>query len=103
MEILKAKITDSGNIHIGKVKQKTIKKPWVTNDMIRKMEERRKWKNVNTNKGRQTYRKLNDDLKRQTKEARENWWKNQCDDIENMNRKGRSDLVYERVRHLCGE
>ena len=39
--------------------------------MIDKMEERRQWKNVNTDEGRQKYRSLNNQLRRATDKARE--------------------------------
>jgi len=34
---------------VGKV-EKRARKPWITQEMISKMDERRKWKNVNTEK-----------------------------------------------------
>ena len=46
---------------VGKVEKKT-RKPWITQEMISKMDERRKWKNVNTEKGRKNYRRLRNDL-----------------------------------------
>jgi hypothetical protein len=38
--------------------------------MISKMDERRKWKNVNTQKGRKNYRRLRNKLKRATDNAK---------------------------------
>jgi len=38
--------------------------------MISKMDERRKWKNVNTEEGRRSYRRLRNELKRATKKAK---------------------------------
>jgi len=38
------------------------------------MEERRQWKNVNTDKGRQKYKSLNNELRRATDKACEKWW-----------------------------
>ena len=40
---------------MGKVRTKRIKKPWVTEEMLVKIDERRKWKNVNTEVGRRKY------------------------------------------------
>ena len=42
---------------VGKVKKRA-RKPWITQEMISKMDERRKWKNVNTEEGRKNYRRL---------------------------------------------
>jgi hypothetical protein len=38
---------------IGKV-EKRARKPWITQEMISKRDERRNWKNVNTEEGRRT-------------------------------------------------
>jgi hypothetical protein len=39
----------------GKV-EKIARKPWITQEMISKMDERRRWENVNTEEGRKTTR-----------------------------------------------
>jgi len=41
---------------IGAKEKKREKKPWITEQLIDKMEERRKWKNVNGEEGRKKYR-----------------------------------------------
>jgi hypothetical protein len=46
---------------VGKVKKRA-RKPWITQEIIRKMDERRELKNVNTEEGR----KLRNELKRTT-------------------------------------
>jgi len=53
---------------VGKV-EKRARKPWITQEMISKMDERRKWKNVNTEEGRK-YRRLRNELKRVTDKAK---------------------------------
>jgi hypothetical protein len=40
---------------VGKA-EKIARKPWVTQEMISKMDEQRKWKNVNNDEGRRNYR-----------------------------------------------
>ena len=50
--------------------EKCARKPWVTQDMISKMDESRKWKNVNTEEGRKNYRRLRKELKRATDNAK---------------------------------
>jgi len=64
------------------------------------MNERRKWKNVNTEIGKRTYRKLNNELRRETDRAKEEWWKKECEELEELNRRGRSDLVYGKIGQL---
>ena len=56
---------------VGKV-EKRAWKPWIIQEMIRKMNERRKWKNVNTEEGRKNYRRLRNELKLDTDNAEKN-------------------------------
>jgi hypothetical protein len=41
--------------------------------MISKMDERRKWKNVNTEEGRRNYRRVRNELKRTTEMAKKKY------------------------------
>ncbi len=72
---LKASLIDSAKRTIGFKSKREPKKPWITEDMIKKMKERRTWKTVSTAEGRRMYRKLNNELRRETEQARDNWWK----------------------------
>jgi type I site-specific restriction endonuclease len=54
---------------VGKV-EKIARKPWITQEMISKMDERRRWKNINTEEGRKNYRRLRNELKRATDNAK---------------------------------
>ena len=56
---------------VGKV-EKRARKPWITQEMISKMDEQRNWKNVNTEEGRRNYRGLRNELKRATEKAKRN-------------------------------
>ena len=60
----------SAQENIGYQKQQP-KKPWVTTNMIEKMNERKKWKHSNTETGRRNYRKLDNELRRETDKAKE--------------------------------
>jgi type I site-specific restriction endonuclease len=62
---------------VGKVEERA-RKPWITQEMISKMDERREWKNVNTEKGRRNYRRLRNELKRATEKARKEYLENIC-------------------------
>ena len=50
------------------------RKPWVTDEMIRKTDERRKLKNVSTDDGLIKYKQVFSELRRETDKAREDWW-----------------------------
>jgi hypothetical protein len=55
-------IVDTMSDLIGKV-EKRVRKPWITGEMMGKMDKRGKWKNVNNEKGRKSYRRLKNELK----------------------------------------
>ncbi len=71
-------IHNSAEVNVGYKKGKTSKKSWVTQEMVQKMEDRRRWKRVDSVSGRKIHRKLNNQLRKETERAREQWWKEQC-------------------------
>ena len=81
-------------------KARTAKKPWVSDRMLEKMDERRKWKRRNTEEGRRHYAKLNNELRRETDKAREQWWNTKCEELAEFDKRGRSDLLYHEVSRL---
>ena len=83
---------------IGYQKGTAPRKPWITGEMILEMEERRKWRHQSTEEAKKEYRRLNNKLRRTTEKAREEWWENQCKEIEELQRKGRYDKIYEIVK-----
>ena len=97
---LKDNIIQSANDIVGAEERLPARKPWVTREMIEEMEERRKWKHQSTEKARQEYRRLNNKLRRTTEEAREKWWDEKCQELEDLQQKGRYDKVYEKVKQI---
>ncbi|XP_023225444.1 uncharacterized protein LOC111626342 [Centruroides sculpturatus] len=100
---IKDTIKKLAEIFLGYVNGVRIKKPWVTQEMIEKMDERRNWKNINNEKGRMMYKKLNNELRRETGKAREAWLSKECEEIEELNKKGRYDLSYKKVKELTND
>jgi len=97
---LKEIVLKSAGNNIGYIKGNKPKKQWITNGMIKKMDERRKCKNDKTQEGKKKYRELNNQLRRETDKAREDWWRVQCEELEEMDKRGRSDLMYARVKEV---
>ena len=79
---------------------KNVKKRFVTGKMLDKLEGRRKWKNINTEEAKRIYRKVNNELRRETNKAKEEWMKQKCEEIEELERKWRYDLTYREVKSL---
>jgi endonuclease/exonuclease/phosphatase family metal-dependent hydrolase len=82
---------------VGYQNARTAKKPWVTDKMLQKMDKRRNWKGASTEEGKKTYRRLNNELRRETDKARDEWWEAKCKELEEYDRRGRSDLLYQEV------
>ena len=68
--------------------------------MLRKMNERRKWKRVNNKEGKRKYRELNNELTRETEKAREDYWVKQCLEIKDLQKAGKVDKMYRKVKEL---
>ena len=84
---------------VGKV-EKRARKPWITQEMISKMGERRKWKNVNNEESRRNYRRLRNELKRDTETAKKECLENIRNEIIEFQRTGRYDLMYMKKKEL---
>src|SRR6476469_7624819 len=74
---LKRVVMKSAEGNVGYLKGKVVRKLWIMTSIMEKMQERRKWKNKNTEEGKRTYRRLNNELRRETDQARERWWENE--------------------------
>jgi hypothetical protein len=66
---IKKCVLDTTSDLVGGVERRAIK-PWITQEIISKMDKRRKWKNVNNEEGRKNYRRLRKELKRATDNAK---------------------------------
>ena len=82
---VKGTLLDTLNNDIGKT-EIAPRKPWISEAMIKKMEERRIAKTRNIKE----YRKLNNQLRRETDRAKEEI----CEEIMDLQKKCRYDLMY---------
>ena len=74
------------------------RKPWITEAMINKMDERKKAK---TKKVKE-YRRLNNQPRRETKRVKEVYMKKLCEEMMNLQRKCKYDLMYQEAKQLGG-
>jgi hypothetical protein len=95
-------VSDTISDLVGKV-EKRARMPCITEEMISKMDERRKWKNINTEEGRKNYRRLRNELKGATDNAEKEYLENICNDIMEFRRTGRYDLMYMKTKVLGWE
>ena len=84
-------------------KQKTpCRKPWITTEILEMMDERRKWKCSQTERGKQKYRQLNNKIRKTCNKTKTAYWREQCSEIERLAKANRVDKVYEKVKALTG-
>ena len=81
---LKDAVINSATDKIGFKGKHMARKPWITKEMISKMEERREWKRINTAAGKTRYKQLNNELRRETDKAKEEWWGRECHELEEL-------------------
>jgi hypothetical protein len=74
---IKECVLDTLSDVVGKV-EKIARKAWITQEIISKMEERMRWENVKTEEGRKNYRRLRNELKRATDNAKKEYVENIC-------------------------
>jgi len=96
---IKEFVLDTISDLVGKV-EKRARKPWITQEMISKMGDRRKWKNFNNEESRRNYRRLRNELKRATEAAKKEYLENICNEIIEFQRTGRYDLMYMKTQEL---
>ena len=65
--------------------------------------ERRKWKNMKSEEGKKMYRRLNNELRRETEKARENWLKDKCEEIESLEREGKFEMMSQVAMELVSQ
>jgi hypothetical protein len=92
-------VSDTVSDLVGKV-EKRARKPWITQKMVSKMNERRKWKNVNIEEGRKNYRRLRNELKRDTENAKMEYLDKICNEIVEYQGTRRYDLMYMKAKEL---
>ncbi|KAK7907147.1 hypothetical protein WMY93_015759 [Mugilogobius chulae] len=80
-------------------KKKEAKQPWMTNDILQKMSERKKVKNIDPHK----YYKLDKEIEVACLQARECYWDEMCSRIEVLEVSHRYREMYNKVKEITGE
>ena len=82
-------VTETASEILGKHRQK--KKPWITAEILDLCDKRRKPRKKRFEpKGSEKYKKVNNNIKRCMKKAKENWIGEECSEIEENMRKNNS-------------
>ena len=73
------------------------KKPWITQEILDQMAERKKKKNT------PEYRALNKKIQRNCEKAHETWLEERCEEIEENSRLGQARLMHEGIKNITGK
>lgn len=77
-------------------KRKT--KVWITDEILDLMVERREWKNKNLKE----YRRIHKLIQKQIKVAKEKWWREKCEEIEELDAKFDSFNMHKKIKEMTG-
>ena len=92
-------VTETASKILGK--HRTVKKPWVTADILDLCDKRRELKKSKfETEGAKQYRAANQEVKKSMKKAKETWIEEQCKGIEGNLQKNNSKKAYQLVKDL---
>ncbi|KAI5695434.1 hypothetical protein M8J75_016624 [Diaphorina citri] len=100
--LLKEAIINAANNTIEKNKE-TPRKPWITEEVIALIEERRRYKNCQDIEGRIKYKYYKNLVNREAKKAKENWLQNLCEEIEFLLGNGKLEKAYNLIKKYFGK
>ena len=66
----------------------------MTKDMLHKMEQRKKYKNINNIE----YQRLNKEIANDCRRAKEQWFKDQCQEIEKLEKQHKTEEMHEKLK-----
>ena len=92
-------VTETAGEILGKHRQ--MKKPWVTAEILDLCDRRRELRKERFEPEEfEKYTEVNNNIKRCTKKAKENWIGEQCSEIEENRKKNNSKMAYQLVKDL---
>ncbi|KAL4152963.1 hypothetical protein QTP88_000796 [Uroleucon formosanum] len=79
------------------------KKAWIGKEIVKLIDERRKYKNNNTREGQQKYRQLRNQVNREARKAKEEWLEQQWSEIDEMFKANKIDYAYHKIQQFVGK
>ena len=97
--VLKGVMSKAADEKVGR-KTRTGRKPWITEEILGLIDERRKHTNSKDEEGKVEYKRLKNEVNRKCKEAKERWLHNKCRTVELCMAKGKVDAAYRKVKEI---
>ncbi|KAF0758392.1 neuroblastoma-amplified sequence-like, partial [Aphis craccivora] len=82
--------------------QKDARKPWITDKIVKLINERR-YKNQISTQEQPQYKRIQNEVQKKIKRAKEEWLDEQCNEAEEFLKRGRSDLTFSEIKKLFRE
>ena len=79
------------------------KNPWVTQEILNLIDERRKYKNAANEAGKREYRRLKNEVDRKCKLAKQEWLEDKCKSVEECITRGKIDTNYRKIKQTFGD
>lgn len=100
-EVLKNNILHSAKSAVG-IREQENRKPWITEDLLNLMEERRKLKNSNKEEDRIQYKRLRNAINRGAKEEKEKYIAERCEEVEQCMKNQNMEQGYKLIKIFLG-
>ncbi|XP_049787836.1 uncharacterized protein LOC126191130 [Schistocerca cancellata] len=99
---LRDEVVKAAEDQVGK-KTRSSRNPWVTEEILNLVDERRKYKNAVNEAGREEYKRLKNEIDRKCKMAKQGWLEDKCKGVEAYLTRGKIDTAYRKIKETFGE
>lgn len=87
---------------IGK-KTRSSRNPWISQEILNLIDERRKYKNAANDEGVRQYKRLRNEIDGKCKTAKQKSLEDKCKNIETYITRGKIDTAYRKIKETFGE
>ncbi|XP_049779702.1 uncharacterized protein LOC126176585 [Schistocerca cancellata] len=99
---LRDEVVKAAEDQVGK-KTRANRNPWVTEEILNLIDERRKYKNAVNEAGKKEYKRFKNEIDRKCKTAKQGWLEDKCKDVEAYLTRGKIDTAYRKIKETFGE
>lgn len=101
-ENIKLAIKKAADTVLTKKEKKEPRRSWINKEIVKLIDERRKYKKNNT-RGQQKYRQLRNQVNREARKAKEEWLEQQCSEIDELFKVNKIDYAYHKIQQFVGK
>ena len=80
-------------------KKRVQKQPWMTKEILEKMEKRKIAKSLDPEK----YNQLKKEVERECIKAKDEWWNGKCEEVEELESKHESRAMHKKIKEITGQ